>query len=778
MKKKLSFLSLVAIVFILMIISSYVIYFVVLDKTIDEVFYDQAYIENNEIANSAVDFLDAKIGQEIDTIIGIEVAHHNLIGVENQVFDREYYETLISNSEYIRRIEVLNLSRDVIYSSDDLSNRVGINISDYYLFDDLVDIHKLAIGKVVYTPHIDELTVEVAYSGEDCIITGLISIDFFREYGDSYKNSFSDKEVMILNAQGKYIYDSYGDQHLIQNYYSDFYELVQNDNANELYIYEINGHDCIVNIEHLNINDWVLVVYESTDSALSLNVMTNNYYSTIIVITFVLSLSIMGYIFSWVLKDYRLMIRIIGNVSDGIFGDDMKDSKIRELSVLRSGFNKMKNKLRESTSKLEYLAYHDELTGLSTKNKAVVEFKEIRDHSESIAFLYIDINRFEVFNENYGYEFGDSALQYVSTILKSYLDKLYRVQSDEFLGLLLDKSKEEIEEIVEKINSIIAKGIEKNTTVVDIKLNMGISIYPENGLEFDELIQKSILATREVKSKSGDKVMFFNDAHTDRYLRQSNIELRIKQALENDEFNVVYQPIVSAETGEVKRFEALSRWKSPELGVVGPYEFIPILERNHDISMLDKLVISKTMKFNKLLTTKHHKKLIACVNVSVETIMRPDFIDFIDDQLKQLDYDPTQLEIEITESTIIKDFEGITKKMKYLRAKGVRFSEDDFGDGYSSFTYLTKLEIDTLKISRGFLLNVLENKESIVLINTILYLAKKLNFTTVVEGVEDEEALTLFKERGCDFIQGYLFYKPMPENELIEIVIKSEWKEF
>ena len=150
--------------------------------------------------------------------------------------------------------------------------------------------------------------------------------------------------------------------------------------------------------------------------------------------------------------------------------------------------------------------------------------------------------------------------------------------------------------------------------------------------------------------------------------------------------------------------------------------------------------------------------------------MKENFTTMIDDALEKFNYDPTLLELEITESSIIKDFEAVTKKMDYLKSKGVKFSEDDFGDGFSSLTYLTRLNIDTLKISRNFLLSILNNVKNRVLVQTIITLSKRLGFYTIVEGVEDQETYELFKDYGCDYVQGYLFYRPMEEQKLLELV--------
>ncbi len=768
-KKTVSILLITFVSIIILMGVSLIWYFGFLEESIEELHYEEAITDNDEIADNAVAFLDAKINEEITTLINVEVAHHLLLNDEETILDDHYYKQLEENSEYIRRIEILNLEGDILYSTIPEENRVGINISNYYLFDPLTDIHKLSIGSLRYNSLYNELSIEVAYSGEEVIVYGLISIEFFKIYGEEFKQSFSDKDMMILNNSGKFLYDSKNEQHLIQNYYSDYDELITSIEELESSFFTINGVTSVVSMSSININDWKIIIYESEDSVMATNTISHEYYTSVLIgisSIFTVMLLLLAYI---LFNDYRRLIRGFQGVTQGIYGADLYPSRIYEINVLRNGFNEMKNKLRQSTTRLEFLAYHDHLTGLPTNNKAIEDFETFKEF-ESVSILYIDIKRFEVINDNYGYDFGDTFLQFVSSVLSNYLDKLYRVQSDEFIGFLFNKSKSETFNIINKFNLILSQGIEIEDIVIPINLSTGVARYPDHGNQYQDLLKKAIIAAHEVKTIPNQNSLSYDEAESEKYKRRSKIEVTISKALLNNEFSVVYQPIINPFDNTIRGFESLSRWTNEELGTVTPDEFIPILEKTQRISILDLQVIEKSIILIKKINKLYDTNFITSVNVSVDTIMNSKFAATIDSLLSTYNFNPELLELEITESTFVQDFDAITDKMKYLRKKGVKFSEDDFGDAYSSLTYLTRLEIDTLKISKNFLSTILSSNESKVLVETILDLAKKMNYDTIVEGIEDKETLKLFKELGCNFVQGYLFYRPLTEKKLLELI--------
>jgi diguanylate cyclase (GGDEF)-like protein len=764
--------SLIAFTFIGSLLLSLLIYQFVVLPTVNDTFYKEAYENNKEIANSAVDFFDAKINGEISSIIGVEVAHHNILE-GSPIFDDNYYETILNQNEYIIRLEVLSTDYEVLYSSNQLDNREGLNLANYYLFDDVTDIHQLHIGKLIYDNSTEELALEVAYSGEDVVVTGLISITFFQIYGNEFKETFQNKEVMILTNNGKYLYDSKNDYHLIQEVYPNTKLLLEN--ASNNLVVDILGVESIASTSELEYNNWNLIIYESTESALSSHSIINLYYLLSFIFLFVIVFGLFGVLLYLIQRSLKSLVIHIDELKEGEFDSEDLDSNFVEMNDIVNGFNEMKESIKSQNEKLLYLAYHDALTGLGNRNKGSVDFEKLIQN-ESFSFAYIDISRFDVINENYGYQIGDEVLVQVAKELKNHFDYLYRIQSDEFLCVKVNYSKDEMVELVEKVSKRMQKGFRVSRYRISLTIHAGLARYPNHSNEYIELLQCARISLNEVKLDPVQCCLCYDDIRKNNYMRLSKIELLISDALLNKEFRTVFQPIVNMKNLSIRGFEALSRWENKELGVVTPDEFIPVLERTHQVHILDEMVLNRSVQLSKFLKDEFGVNLICSVNMSVETIMMDHFTSLVDDVLEKYNFNPNYLEIEITESTIVKDFDRVKSKMSYLANKGVKFSEDDFGDAYSSLTYLTRLDISTLKISKNFLGSILSNVESRILIQTIVDLSHKLGLFTIVEGIEDQSTFELFKEYKCDYCQGYYFYKPMPDQLLIELVSKKEGK--
>jgi diguanylate cyclase (GGDEF)-like protein len=470
-------------------------------------------------------------------------------------------------------------------------------------------------------------------------------------------------------------------------------------------------------------------------------------------------------------KALRGIISKFLSAKDKRFETVEKTSRFKEIDDITVHYNEMVTELDYYVERLHDIAYFDSLTKIPSKQKARDEFEELsKVFTVKHCMIYIDIHRFRIINDNYGYDFGDQSLMIIAKVLEKELPNVYRIEGDEFLAYIDMNEINDFEDFIAGIESKITYQLHTSGYPVDIKLKCGISQYQKDGTTFAELFKKSVIACESVQDIVTKNYGFYNEVLSDKYVRNSRIEMLIPSALKNKEFTTVYQPIIDIKTQKIRGFEALSRWKNEDFGVVNPDEFIPILEKRKEVYKLDSNVLLNAVKLVKFIQTEYGINLIASVNISVETIMRDDFIDMVTETLLKFNINPHLLELEITESTIIVDFNKITKKMDYLRGLGVKFSEDDFGDAYSSLTYLSRLKIDTLKISKNFLSTILTNVESKILIKTILDLSKNLGFFTIVEGVETKEVFELFKKYGCDYAQGYLFYKPMDEEKLIDIL--------
>lgn len=774
-RKRVSITLIIIVVVITTISLSIALFYGYINTTINELHLNEAERNNEEIANNAVQYFESKLNEQISVIKSLEINHHN-IDVENDIFDDDYYETILSLNPSLNAVEIFNNDGLILYSSLIDENRIGINISQNDIISQVENHHELIIGSLVYSSSLNELSLEIVYSGEEYSIYSLISVDYLKAYGEEYKVSFDNKEILIIDEHGKFLYDSVDSNHLIRGRYQDFENIQEQLEEGFSGLGEINDDRVVVSMNKLTLTPGFIIIYEDIDSALLIGKSTQKLYIIGFTIIFSIIIAMFVYLLIKIVNELKYAASSFVTIGEGNFGNLLPPSRIKEFNELRMSLNKSNTNLDELTDKLENLAFYDTLTGLGTRNKASIDFKKYKS-DQNISFLYIDVDRFAVINENYSFSLGDKALKAIGEKLKDHCENVYRVEGDEYLILYELHGKNDLVNIIAKLQKSISKGFLIEGLQINISIKIGVSIFPKNGTEFNELFQKSIIALHDYISKGEIAYVPYDDERNDLYLRNSKIEILLNQAIENQEFYTVFQPIVYAKDKSIRGYEALTRWVSSELGTVYPDEFIPILERTRKIHLLDKKVLNDSIKLNKFIQSEYNLFIVSSVNISVDTLMRDDFVRMIEETIEKFDYDPNLLELEITESTIVKDFDKITLKMNQLRMHGVKFSEDDFGDAYSSLTYLTKLKIDTLKISKNFLSSILDNVENRVLVQTILGLSKRLGFSTIVEGIEDEKTFELLKSYGCDFIQGFLFYKPMKEEALLDVLKKSIKKE-
>lgn len=750
---------------------SVLLYFFVFLDVIKEPYIIEAKNQNSEISENSRLFLESKLEEQFNIIMGVELTHDSLLSGDG-ILPLEYYETLLQQNEYINVIEVIDSDGKVVYSSLENQNRVDLDLSEYYLLKEFTSVNELVIGQMNYGITDNELQLEIAYSGDKYTILSHISVSYFESFGEEMKDSFEYKEFMIIEDNGKLLYDSKNDLHKIRYRTESFEDIVELYNSDE-HIIELYGIKSVASVSKFSNPEWYIVSYEDLDTALDLQYKSVEYLTIILIV--ISSIFVVIYVvFDYsVIREFKLLgyrLEKLSSEEDNSF--DIKASVFTEVNNIRDKFNVIGGELIKKTDELRFLAYNDPLTRLPSKNKAILDFLHLSSKRDSISFIYLDLKRFGVINENFGFAFGDDVIKIISKRMINKFERLYRIDGDEFLIITEFDSDNSLEEMIIKIKNIFKSPILIDGVRIKVDYNIGVSNYPIDATIFDDLFSQSVIAMSEAKKSSSSSYVVFDKSKQLYYKRLSKIEILLQNAFDKKEFVTIYQPIVRIDNKEIRGFEALSRWNNSDLGSVFPDEFIPVLEKTHLISLLDKYVLNNAIKMIKFLNERYNKKFIISVNLSVETIMLDSFTDIIDAFLNRYDLDPNLLELEITESTLIRDFDGITRKMQYLIDKGVKFSEDDFGDGYSSLTYLSRLNLDTLKISKNFLTNIIGNVEGRYLVQTIITLSKKLGFLTIVEGVEDEEVYQLFKEYECDFVQGYLFYRPQNEVLLINTLDK------
>ncbi|SHO45565.1 EAL domain-containing protein [Anaerocolumna xylanovorans] len=437
-------------------------------------------------------------------------------------------------------------------------------------------------------------------------------------------------------------------------------------------------------------------------------------------------------------------------------------------------------KLKEQQLKLEHMAYHDMLTDLPNRSLFLFELdkalKETAWMCKKLAVIFIDLDNFKDVNDTLGHSTGDLLLKSMASRLKEHIrkqDMLTRLGGDEFAVMIRDiDSEEEVYEFCLRIKEKVLEPFEFNGYRFNISPSMGISMYPNNAANGEELLKNADTAMYRSKSIGKNTIQFYQDFMRKDMLRRLSIESHLRNALKKNIFTLHYQPQICLKTGTIRAFEALIRWTDEELGMISPSEFIPVAESAGLIVPLGEWILKEACKEAKRLNSGQNKILMS-VNISAVQLKQLDFVDLVKNTLKETGLKPELLELEVTETTLISSFETTISMFEELRKIGVKISLDDFGTGYSSLSYLKKLPIDTLKIDKSFIKDL--DKECIEkeITESIVALVHKLNIEVIAEGVENGKQLAYLMQCNCDNIQGFLISKPVPAISAKELLNKN-----
>lgn len=431
------------------------------------------------------------------------------------------------------------------------------------------------------------------------------------------------------------------------------------------------------------------------------------------------------------------------------------------------------------TKRIEYeetikqMAYYDPLTLLPNRNLLNEWLNEYVNKEGKLAVLFLDIDRFKSINDNYGHRTGDMILKELAKRLQTCIrtsDLIVRQGGDEFVIFLTDvDNKDDILKVVQRIKKQFNVPFTVNGNKIIATTSIGISLEKMSQYESDhldlveEMIRQADTAMYHAKQNGGNSHCFISDDQNDELRRYYQLEQEIKHALEEDEFSIVYQPLINLRNDEITGVEALLRWNNKKLGPVSPGEFIPLLEELGLIIPVGNWVLQSVCDQ----MVSWHKKGFSidrvAVNVSPIQFVNQSFVHDVKEIIRETKMDPVWLELEITEGTIL-NIDKAEKTLKELRDLGVHISIDDFGTGYSSLSYLKRLPINTLKIDQSFIRDLDVNDE--VIVNTIITMAKNLQFNIIAEGIEIDYQLSYLKDQDCHEGQGYYFSKPIDAREL------------
>ncbi|MGD7035221.1 GGDEF domain-containing phosphodiesterase [Methylotuvimicrobium buryatense] len=420
--------------------------------------------------------------------------------------------------------------------------------------------------------------------------------------------------------------------------------------------------------------------------------------------------------------------------------------------------------------RLDYLAYYDELTGLANRRlflERVAQYMSSAIGGEhKLAVLLIDLERFKNINNSLGQLGGDALLKQVAEWLTANAGEaslIARMGADHF-AVVLPKVTQDVD-VVRLIEKTLATFQEHqfhlHDAVFRIAIKIGATLFPDDGASADTLVRNAEAALKKAKT-SGFPYLFYTQKMTEAMAHKLSLENQLRQALDNEEFVLHYQPKVNLASGKLTSAEALIRWNDPRTGLVPPARFIPILEETGLINDVGRWALHKAIDDY---LRWHNAGLAAvrvAVNVSPLQLRDRGFSGQILQAIDIHEQAPFGLELEITESLIMADVKHSIASLQTIRAMGISIAIDDFGTGFSSLSYLSKLPVDTLKIDRSFVIEMTESSEGLLLVSTIINLAHSLKLKVVAEGVETEEQASMLRRLHCDEMQGYLFSKPVP----------------
>ena len=506
-----------------------------------------------------------------------------------------------------------------------------------------------------------------------------------------------------------------------------------------------------------------------------------------------------AFLLAWVLAD-RLQ-RIISQPIDQLaaamksvskernYSQRVKMERHDELGSLIEDFNEMlvqiemrDQELHNKQNRLDYLAHHDALTGLPNRllfhDRLHHAISKAQRMEQSIALLFLDLDRFKNINDSLGHEVGDHVLQVVAKRLTNIVresDTLARLGGDEFvIALEQNTESRELTIVAQKILQTLSTAFHIDAHELYITASIGISLYPANGLTSEALMKTADVAMYRAKEQGRNNFQFFTMDMNDRAHQALFLENNLHKAIDNRELALYYQPQVEITTGKTIGMEALVRWHHPTHGTIPPDKFIPMAEETGLIIPLGKWVINTACQQTMQWQQAGFPPCKVAVNISPRQLRQSDLVETVEQALKESGLAACWLELEITENVLIEEVAQIITIMEALNALGVSLAIDDFGTGYSSLSYLHRFPLSKLKIDQSFVQSIGGPAGNHVIVEAIIALARALELEVIAEGIENKAQIAFLKEHGCVYGQGFYFSKPLPVDACEKFLLQEQ----
>lgn len=401
-----------------------------------------------------------------------------------------------------------------------------------------------------------------------------------------------------------------------------------------------------------------------------------------------------------------------------------------------------------------------------------------RRQDESAAVICVDIDRLGRINQSFGYEFGDKIIRDVVQRLSRTLyetDSIFPIGGDSFMILIPRVTQKQIiETIANKVLAVFKEPFQVADQEVTMSCSLGIAVYPFDGATAIDLMQHAYQVMRTARQKGGGRYQFYSAQEGKDILESLIIEAQLRHALERNQFSLHYQPQINLQTGKIIGVEALLRWNHPELGAVSPLKFVPVAEETGLIHAIGEWVLRTACYQRREWERCGVRWLTMAVNLSAKQFHQANIVGLVARMVRETGINPEELELEITESTLMQYTEDTKDSLTKMKRMGVRFSIDDFGTGFSSLVALKQLPVDSLKIDRSFVRDLCTDPDDQAITQAIISMAHELELDVVAEGIEDERQMEFLRARQCDRGQGYLFAKPLVSDLMLPMLLASD----
>ena len=456
----------------------------------------------------------------------------------------------------------------------------------------------------------------------------------------------------------------------------------------------------------------------------------------------------------------ELLQRLADNISFALDNFDRADEKTR------------------ADERIEYLASHDGLTDLPNREifNQLLHFtiEAARRYQRRFAVLFIDLDRFKIINDSLGHEAGDILLVETANRLRQSLrssDVVARLGGDEFVVILESTAEsQDIEVIAQTLLSALSQPVQLSGHECHTTASIGIAMFPDDGTDVQTLTKNADMAMYLAKEDGKNGFRFFTKAAKTQSIERLTLETSLRRALDREEFSLHYQPKVDLASGQITGVEALLRWTHPELGMLSPVQFIPLAEETGLIVPIGRWVLKQACAQNMAWQRQGLRPVSMAVNLSPRQFADEGLLHDIDDALNACGMSPTLLQLEVTESMVMQNVARAVRILEAIRSRGIRLAIDDFGTGYSSMSLMKQFPIDTIKIDRSFVRNLADDCEDQAIAQAIISMGKALGLTIVAEGVETTEQETFLRDHACDEMQGFLFSKPVPPEDMPQLL--------